>query len=67
MKQPMPRSHLVAAPATSRTWLRFAPRNMRITQQINFRSPGVSDSHHSNRRTAGTSVFSSLFSFMSPF
>jgi hypothetical protein len=53
----MPRSHFAAAMATSRSSLCFAPRNIRIRLQINFRSPKVNDSHQSNRRTAGTCVF----------
>jgi hypothetical protein len=50
MKQPRPRSHFLAATATSRNWLRLAPRNIRIRLQINFRSPDVSASHHSKFR-----------------
>lgn len=62
MKHPMPRSHLAAAMATSCNWLRLAPRNIRIRLQINFRSPGVSTSHHSNRWTSGFPLLiSSLF------
>ncbi len=46
MKQPMPRSHLAAATATSRNWLRLAPRSIRIRLHINFRSPDGTVSHH---------------------